>query len=162
MKAFTNNWIGKWQRNGWRSAGKQPVKNRDLWEMLIAEVDRRRVRWHKVKAHSGVELNERCDELAAAACFGTTSEPVAVNVDVEALALVDGSNGDARPWGLLMSRTQVEWLVRELRKLDDSDATLVRVGRRPRRGLVVEVVRGGADRRSYELAVLGDQAEEQS
>jgi ribonuclease HI len=65
--AFTEGWIKGWQRNGWRTAGKKPVKNQDLWEQLIAEVAKHHVRWELVKGHAGVEWNERADELAVAA-----------------------------------------------------------------------------------------------
>lgn len=65
--AFTEGWITGWQRNGWRTAGKKPVKNQDLWEQLIAEVAKHRVSWELVKGHAGVEWNERADELAVAA-----------------------------------------------------------------------------------------------
>ncbi len=72
-RAFTQGWLEDWRRNGWRTAGKQPVKNRDLWEQLAAEVERHRVTWKRVKGHSGVELNERADALAVAACAGAAS-----------------------------------------------------------------------------------------
>ena len=72
-RAFTQGWLEAWRRNGWRTAGKQPVKNRDLWEQLAAEVERHRVTWKRVKGHSGVELNERADALAVAACAGAAS-----------------------------------------------------------------------------------------
>jgi ribonuclease HI len=62
--AFTKGWIDAWRRNGWRTASKQPVKNRDLWEQLAAEVARHRVTWKRVKGHTGVRWNERADELA--------------------------------------------------------------------------------------------------
>jgi ribonuclease HI len=72
-RAFTQGWLEGWRRNGWRTAGKQPVKNRDLWEQLATEVERHRVTWKRVKGHSGVELNERADALAVAACTGAAS-----------------------------------------------------------------------------------------
>ena len=56
----------RWQGNGWRTADGKPVKNRDLWEELSTEVDRRDVEWVKVAGHTGVELNERADQLACA------------------------------------------------------------------------------------------------
>jgi ribonuclease HI len=62
--AFTNGWLAKWQRNGWRTSGKQPVKNRELWEELEAEASRHSIEWVKVTGHAGVELNERVDRLA--------------------------------------------------------------------------------------------------
>lgn len=66
MDAFDRGWLERWQRNGWRTSGRNPVKNRDLWEELFTEVDRHQVDWAKVPGHTGVELNERADELACA------------------------------------------------------------------------------------------------
>ena len=59
-------WLERWQGNGWRTADRKPVKNRDLWEELSTEVDRHQVEWVKVAGHTGVELNERADQLACA------------------------------------------------------------------------------------------------
>jgi len=64
MDAFDQGWLERWQSNGWRTSGRKPVKNRDLWEELLTEVDRHQVDWVKVPGHTGVELNERADELA--------------------------------------------------------------------------------------------------
>lgn len=66
MDGFDRGWIQRWQANGWQTSGRKPVKNRDLWEELLAEVDCRQVRWVKVAGHTGVELNERADQLACA------------------------------------------------------------------------------------------------
>lgn len=68
MDAVTRGWHVGWRARGWLTANRQPVKNRELWEALIALLDRHTVTWKKVKGHSGVQLNERCDELAVAAC----------------------------------------------------------------------------------------------
>ncbi len=57
-------WISSWKRNGWRTAGKAPVKNRDLWEALDALSTSLGARWTWVEGHSGEAWNERCDELA--------------------------------------------------------------------------------------------------
>ncbi len=52
MKAYTDGWLAKWRRNGWRNSQRRPVKNRDLWETLDAEVRRHReVSWQHVKGH---------------------------------------------------------------------------------------------------------------
>jgi ribonuclease HI len=67
MDAITKRWCDAWQARGWRTASKQPVKNRELWEALLAQLAVHAVRWNKVKGHAGVELNERCDRLAVAA-----------------------------------------------------------------------------------------------
>jgi ribonuclease HI len=68
MDAVTKRWHVRWRARGWLTADKQPVKNRELWEELLALVEGHAVTWQKVKGHAGVELNERCDELAVAAC----------------------------------------------------------------------------------------------
>jgi len=56
-------WIKGWVRNGWKTASKQPVKNKDLW-MVLHELDQSvQVEWKWVKGHAGNLQNERCDEL---------------------------------------------------------------------------------------------------
>ena len=65
-QAFAQRWLEGWRRNGWMTAAKKPVKNRDLWERLDAAVDGHDVQFVRVKGHAGVELNERADELACA------------------------------------------------------------------------------------------------
>lgn len=59
-------WMPGWVRRGWKTAGGDPVKNRDLWERLHAATQRHRVAWHWVKGHSGDPDNERVDALARA------------------------------------------------------------------------------------------------
>ena len=60
-------WIHGWRRNGWRTSGKQPVKNQDLWQALDALAAKHSVSWHWVKGHSGHPENEQADALANAA-----------------------------------------------------------------------------------------------
>ena len=74
VKAFNDGWISGWLRRGWKTADKKPVKNRDLWERLLAAAKPHQVRWIWVKGHAGTELNERCDELAVAAANGEAGE----------------------------------------------------------------------------------------
>ncbi len=62
--AIAKGWLAGWQRKGWRTASKQPVANRDLWERMIAELARLRVRPRLVRGHAGHEANERADRLA--------------------------------------------------------------------------------------------------
>ena len=62
--AFRQNWIGKWKRNGWRTAAKDPVKNQDLWLALDALTAKHQVTWEWCRGHAGHPENERCDELA--------------------------------------------------------------------------------------------------
>lgn len=57
-------WIHAWKRRGWLTAGRQPVKNEDLWRELDAQAARHRVEWHWVKGHAGHVDNERADRLA--------------------------------------------------------------------------------------------------
>ena len=57
-------WITGWQRNGWRTSARQPVKNEDLWRRLVAAMDGHQVSWLWVKGHAGEEGNERADALA--------------------------------------------------------------------------------------------------
>ncbi|MDG0979524.1 MAG: ribonuclease HI [Halieaceae bacterium] len=57
-------WISNWKRNNWRTASKQPVKNKDLWQALDQAIGEHEVNWHWVKGHSGNEGNERADQLA--------------------------------------------------------------------------------------------------
>lgn len=74
-------WVIGWQRKGWRTAKKKPVKNQDLWRRLLAAVARHEaaggVEWRWTKGHAGDELNERADELANyAASTVTDADPV--------------------------------------------------------------------------------------
>ena len=57
-------WIKNWQKNNWRTKDKREVLNKDLWEELLVETEKRKVEWKKVLGHSGHEWNERCDEIA--------------------------------------------------------------------------------------------------
>jgi ribonuclease HI len=57
-------WITAWKANGWRTAAKKPVANRDLWQQLDAAAARHKVDWHWVEGHSGHPENERADRLA--------------------------------------------------------------------------------------------------
>jgi ribonuclease HI len=59
-------WINEWKRRGWRTSGKQPVKNIDLWQRLDAAAARHTVSWIWVRGHAGHPENERADALARA------------------------------------------------------------------------------------------------
>ncbi len=67
VKDGITKWIHGWQRNGWRTADKKPVKNADLWQALLEASCRHRVDWQWVKGHAGHPENERADRLASAA-----------------------------------------------------------------------------------------------
>ena len=57
-------WIHGWKRNGWKTASKSPVKNKDLWQKLDKLMGEHDVTWEWVKGHAEHPENERCDELA--------------------------------------------------------------------------------------------------
>lgn len=65
--AVVKKWIDSWVRNGWRTADKKPVKNKDLWLELIPLLESHDVTFKWVPGHAGVPENERCDVLAKAA-----------------------------------------------------------------------------------------------
>ena len=60
-------WVHGWQKNGWKNASKQPVRNADLWHELIAAAKPHQVKWVWVRGHAGHAENERVDALACAA-----------------------------------------------------------------------------------------------
>lgn len=64
VNAFKQGWINNWQKNNWKTSGKDPVKNRELWEELYELTTKHEVEFIKVKGHSDNEFNNRCDELA--------------------------------------------------------------------------------------------------
>jgi len=57
-------WVEGWQRNGWKTAAKKPVKNDDLWRRLLEAMRPHDVSWVWVKGHAGDPGNERADALA--------------------------------------------------------------------------------------------------
>ncbi len=57
-------WVFGWQRNGWRTADKKPVKNDDLWRQLVEAIKPHDIKWIWVKGHAGHVGNERADTLA--------------------------------------------------------------------------------------------------
>ena len=60
-------WVHNWQRNGWRTADRKPVKNAELWQALVTATASHRIEWKWVKGHSGHPENDRVDALACAA-----------------------------------------------------------------------------------------------
>jgi len=57
-------WLPRWVARGWRTVDRKPVKNRDLWERLVALTDGHEIEWHWVRGHAGHAGNELADELA--------------------------------------------------------------------------------------------------
>lgn len=64
VNAFEKGWIYNWVKNNWKTAGKDPVKNQELWQELYDLTKTHKVKFNKVKGHSDNEYNNRCDELA--------------------------------------------------------------------------------------------------
>ncbi len=59
-------WIHSWKQRGWKTAGKEPVKNEDLWRRLDSLASGHKLEWHWVRGHNGHPENERVDALARA------------------------------------------------------------------------------------------------
>ena len=59
-----NQWIVRWKKNGWMTAAKKTVKNKDLWLFLDELICSRKINWVWVKGHAGNQGNERADYLA--------------------------------------------------------------------------------------------------
>lgn len=65
-------WLSGWKRNQWRTAAKKPVKNKDLWERLDAQLSEHDITWLWVKGHAGHRENEIVDQLANRAAHSLT------------------------------------------------------------------------------------------
>ena len=64
VKNGITDWINKWKINGWKTANKKSVKNKDLWVALDQLVEAHEIKWKWIKGHSGHPENERADQLA--------------------------------------------------------------------------------------------------
>ncbi len=64
VKSGITEWIHNWKKNGWKTANKQKVKNKDLWEELDLLTNQFEISWNWVKAHSADELNNEVDLIA--------------------------------------------------------------------------------------------------
>ena len=64
LKDGIESWIQKWKNNGWKTANKKPVKNKDLWIELDNEINKHNVKWNWIKGHANNEFNEKADFLA--------------------------------------------------------------------------------------------------
>ncbi len=65
LKGLTE-WMPGWKKRGWRTSGKKPVKNVELWQRLdeLLATHHLAVEW--VRGHTGHAENERCDQMASA------------------------------------------------------------------------------------------------
>lgn len=68
--AFNQHWMDGWLKNNWRTSGKKPVKNVELWQRLLKAMEPHKVDFMWVKGHDGHPENERCDKLATDAADG--------------------------------------------------------------------------------------------
>lgn len=64
VKNGITQWIDNWKRKGWKTSGKKPVKNVDLWQQLDGLVQQHTIQWEWVRGHTGHEGNEKADQLA--------------------------------------------------------------------------------------------------
>lgn len=64
VNAFLQGWIYNWNKNGWKTADKKDVKNKELWEKIYEFTKIHKIEWIKVKGHSDNVFNNRCDEMA--------------------------------------------------------------------------------------------------
>ncbi len=67
VKSGITEWIHNWKKNGWKTASKQDVKNKELWLELDLLNNEFEINWNWVKAHSTDELNNEVDLLARSA-----------------------------------------------------------------------------------------------
>jgi ribonuclease HI len=74
VKQGMQQWLPRWQANGWRTADKKPVKNQDLWERLASAVARHQVEWFWTRGHAGHPDNERVDRAARLAAERQTQD----------------------------------------------------------------------------------------
>ncbi len=64
VKSGITEWIHNWKKNGWKTANKQPVKNRELWIDLDELSKNFQIEWTWVKGHSIDQLNNEVDAMA--------------------------------------------------------------------------------------------------
>ena len=64
VKSGITEWIHNWKKNGWKTASKQPVKNKDLWTELDQMTNEFQIKWSWVKGHSTDVLNNEVDLIA--------------------------------------------------------------------------------------------------
>lgn len=64
INGMTEQWYKNWERNGWKNANGEPVKNKRLWKRLVEVASPHDIKWVHIRGHVGIDDNERCDELA--------------------------------------------------------------------------------------------------
>jgi ribonuclease HI len=107
-------WIKGWQRNGWLTAAKKPVKNADLWRRLAEAINGHDITWSWVKGHAGDAGNERADALARLGCdeAGTNARSGKTGLRAEAQPAARDPYGGAKMTTMARSsRISVNWCV---------------------------------------------------
>ena len=74
--AFNQHWLESWEKRGWKTADKKPVKNLELWQRLLKAMEKHEVKYIWVKGHNGHAYNERCDRLAVESSKTATKEDI--------------------------------------------------------------------------------------
>ena len=64
VKDGIESWIANWKKNGWKTASKKPVKNKELWVELDSQIAKHNITWKWIKGHVGDRYNEKADFLA--------------------------------------------------------------------------------------------------
>ena len=64
VKDGIQSWIQNCKKNGWKTAAKKPVKNKELWIELDDLIKKHNISWEWVKGHAGNKHNEKADYLA--------------------------------------------------------------------------------------------------
>ena len=64
VKSGITEWIHNWKKNGWKTANKKEVSNKELWTELDQLNSEFEINWNWVKAHSTDKLNNEVDLLA--------------------------------------------------------------------------------------------------
>lgn len=59
-------WIHGWVKNDWQTKENKHVLNRDILECFYDLLSLIEIKFKHIKGHSGIPLNERCDEIATA------------------------------------------------------------------------------------------------
>ncbi len=89
-------WIFSWVKNDWKTKTKEDVLNKDLWEILYKVQsnlkNKYEIEWVKVAGHSGVHLNERCDEIATG--YSGETRPMLFTGSVKDYEKLFGSAGE--------------------------------------------------------------------
>ncbi|MBR3664336.1 MAG: ribonuclease HI [Desulfovibrio sp.] len=73
--ALEKGWLNAWLKKNWINSAKKPVKNKDLWLLLLSELKRHQVTMHWLRGHAGHPENERCDVLARSIAEGGNLPP---------------------------------------------------------------------------------------